>query len=592
MGLLLLLVLALLQAFVGEGLLVSLAAYGLIGIAALLSFILLRSDSRADRFCLCSTAIFCGYVILRALTSPVTYVARADLYFCLAALVLYGIAATMFTNSSARMSVIVSLLVLAMVHVWIGFIQFGSGENFKLMAWLEDLDIEHRASGLYLNPAHLAGLLEVLGALGLGITCWSRWPKSGRVITGYLTAACYVGLILTGSRGGYVSAFVSLLVFTFLSILVSRAGDLMLYRKIGIGSLIALAIVLAAGFSLISHNSSLDERFKKIAAIDTGRVDLRRAAIAQWRLQPLVGTGSGTYLYYGRQFRAETMQSDPVLVHNEYLQLLCEYGLVGLIAFGFFLAAHLHRGWQNFVRLGPRRVSADGSLLGNRLALTIGALSALAACAVHSTVDFNMHIPANALLVPFLFGLLANPGPRMDAETPAAPLDFIPRAAVALLGAILLIQCIRFLPGEYFAKCTRHAVEDERPSAAIACAYTAFKYEQRNPNIFFYLGRAHIARADQTSQGSAASLPAGVEEEYRAALAAFETARRLSPLEEAYPLDVAYIYDQLGRFAEAEWMYTVARSLDPRSHSIEQLYQAHLETWQNAGLKTPADTVR
>ena len=365
------------------------------------------------------------------------------------------------------------------------------------MSWLEGFDIEHRASGLYLNPAHLAGLLEVLGPLGLGITCWSRWPKWGRVITGYVTGGCYLGLILTGSRGGYVSAFVSLLVFTFLSILVSRAGGLALYRKIGIGSLIALAIVLSAGFFLISHNSSLDERFRKIAAVDIGRVELWRAAIAQWKLQPLIGTGSGTYLYYGRQFRAETMQSDPVLVHDEYLQLLCEYGLVGLIAFGFFLAAHLHRGWRNFARLGPHRVSADGSLLGNRLALTIGALSALAACAVHSAVDFNMHIPANALLVPFLFGILANPGARMDAETPAAPLDFVPRASVALFGLILFIQCVRFLPGEYFAKCARHAVEDERPSAAIACANTALKYEQRNPDIFFYLGRALMALADQ-----------------------------------------------------------------------------------------------
>ena len=69
---------------------------------------------------------------------------------------------------------------------------------------------------------------------------------------------------------------------------------------------------------------------------------------------------------------------------------------------------------------------------------------------------------------------------------------------------------------------------------------------------------------------------------YLAALAAFEKARLLAPLEESYPLDMAFVYDQMGRFTEAEWMYRIARSLDPRSRNISQMYQNHLDAWKNS----------
>src|SRR5437588_6091574 len=192
------------------------------------------------------------------------------------------------------------------------------------------------------------------------------------------------------------------------------------------------------------------------------------AALEQWKLRPFFGTGSGTFLFYGRMFRTDRMQQDPTYVHNDYLHLLAEYGAVGMLLFLLFLGAHLRYGWKNFRRLGPRRAALSSRLLSNSLALNLGALSAVAAYIVHSVVDFNLHIPANALLLAFVFGILANAGIQREKElaTVRMPTGWW-RLLLPVIGIVLAIQSVRLLPGEYFAERARAAQQDNHPEAAI-----------------------------------------------------------------------------------------------------------------------------
>lgn len=553
----------------GRGLLFAFPGLFLVGAAGLCAWAAVsHSSARVDLVCVYATAGFVGYVILRGLASP-TYFARADLFTVIAAAVVYALTVTVINSARARLGICCALIAFALVHMLIGLVQFSGGNNFMPFAFLQRADYGQRASGFYVCPNHLAGLLEVVGIFGISLTCWSRLSLWTKILVGYATAMCYVGLALTGSRGGYVSALGSLIIFGALSLLIVRAARRDHWMKFAAIGLVAVAALVVSALIVIHQSDYLAERSRNIIDSKNVRLILWQAAIQQWHLQPIFGTGSGSYQFYGREFRTREMQNDPIDVHNDYLHLLCEYGALGALGFLAFFAAHLRHGWRNFAQLRARSGSGHGPLLSNRLALHLAALASIGAYVIHSGLDFNLHIPANALLLAFVFGLIANPGTSHQSASPESRRLLHIRLGTALIGAVLLIQTGRLFAGEYFTERARTALRDEDPAGAIVLAEKALRHERQNPEIHFYLGRAFVAAAHQTEE----------KEEQRKffeqALNAFQKAQRLAPLDGTYPLNLAFIYDEMGRLSEAERMYEQARARDPHSIAVAQLYHAH-----------------
>ncbi|CAN5402612.1 hypothetical protein BH20VER3_BH20VER3_01130 [soil metagenome] len=563
----------------GTRLVYSLPVDALLGLAGFVTiFFLRRARPVPSRLCLWSAGLFFGYILVRAWFSPVAYLARVDIFSVLGGLVVYLAVAHIFTSAPVRMAMVLVLVVAALVQVVVGAIQFRQGDNFMLIPFLQRFDYGRRASGFYACPNHFAGLLEVVGVFCLSFAFWSRWPIWAKLLVGYAGAVCYAGLALTGSRGGYLSAATSLVVLAILSMSVlSRAGRTVFRRAVLGGGVFALLFVgtLYFGFKKSDYLSDRAHNF-----IDTHnvRLDLWRAAIAQWKLAPLLGTGSGTYLFYGRHFRTERVQLDPVEVHNDYLQLLAEYGAVGGAAFLVFLGAHLWSGLAAFRRFGPRRVMRSGRSLSNNLALNLGAVGAVVAYLVHSVFDFNLHIPANVCLVALVFGFLANPGAGGETKEETAPPRRVDgRLLLPLLGLILLVGALRYLRPEFYAEAARVALRDERHLAAMRRAQQAVALDDQNPETFFYLGESRVRRAEGLANPLAsASL-------YEAALEPFQRALALSPHDGTFLIALGRVYDALGRFAEAEWMFGRARAWDPRSLVTQKSYAAHLALWRGVG---------
>ena len=558
----------------GTRLVFSLPAYALLaGIGVIGIFLLRLKKPLPDQLCFAASAIFFGYVLTRALLSPVPYLARADIYSVLGGLLVYFFVACFLTGAKARIALLLFLLAAAMVHVGIGAIQFRDGNNFMLIPFLQRFDYARRASGFYICPNHLAGLLEVLGVFGLSIVCWSRTPTWAKLLVGYAVGICYVGLILTASRGGYLSAVASLLVFAALSLTILRRSSPKLFWRIGgIGVIAAIAIGFVAVF-LVSKNDFLSGRAQNVFEKTNMRVDLWRAALQQWKLQPLTGTGSGTYLFYGREFRTDRMQLDPVHVHNDYLHLLAEYGVIGALTFAAFLLVHLRRGAKTFVRLGPRRVAMSPRLTSNGMALNVGAIAAVCAYTVHSVVDFNLHIPANVLLLAFVFGVLANSGMEREQDQRIPVTQFLWRLALPTLAVALAIQCVRLFPAEYFAERARTALRDYHPSSAILFALRALERDPANLDLYYYLGHARALKGDAIPD------PRPRASFYRAAMEAFENGHARTPQDETFLLELGFTLDALERFEEAEWYYDQALALDPKSVATKAYYQAHLDKW-------------
>ena len=557
----------------GTRLLFSLPAYGLIAVAGvLLVFMVRRAKPQPDAVCLLASAIFFGYIIGRALLSPAPYAARTDLYIVLGSLLVYGITATVFTEAKSRMILVGFLLVLGLAHVLIGAVQFRDANNFMPIPFLQREDYGQRASGFYVCPNHLAGALEVIAIFGLSLVCWSRIAVWGKLLIGYAALVCYVGTVLTGSRGGYLSVAASLLVFGVLSLLVLRgAGGSVVWK---ISGAMLLVLIVAAGAAYLSFRNSplIASRAGNIADVDNVRFDLWQASLEQWKLSPIVGTGAATYRFYGRQFRTERMQMDPLETHNDYFQLLAEYGIVGAGGFLIFFGAHARAAWRAFRRLGPKRVAVATRLPSNNLALQLGAIAAVAAYVVHSALDFNLHIPANALLLAFVFGVIANPGMRGGSE-PARPSGgwMAVRLTVAALGVLMVVQCARLLPGEYYAERARTSLRDTQLAAAIGYALQGLEWESGNPDLFAYLGRARLGYG-YSMQNAAARASF-----YNAAIEAFESARALAPREQAFALTLGLLYALTGRVSDGEAALTAALALDPKSVAVQQYYEAHLE---------------
>ena len=561
----------------GTRLLLAFPAFGLLAAAGVIGVFAIRSGRfSANRICLASTTLFFAYALVRAWLSPDHYLARFDIYSIIAALIVYLLATTVVTDAKRRMAILVALLAVGVIHVVVGAVQFRNGDNWMPFALLQRFNYGRRASGFYICPNHLAGLLEILGVFGLSISLWSRWPIWSKLIVGYATLICYVGVILTGSRGGYLSTVFSLLVFAILSLRIARAAQSALHIRIGIAGLVLIIVAAAGAFLVIRNSDDLTDRTKNVIDNRDIRIEFWRAALEQWKTSPLFGTGSRTYMYFGRQFRSETVQMDPVYVHNDYLQLLAEYGVVGIAGFALFFIAHLRAGLISARRLGPKRIQISQRIRSNAMALNLGALAALAASAVHSFFDFNLHIPANLLLMAFVLGILANSETQEETRPGRAAWPLACRFALAGLTLFLAVQLFRLAPGEWYAEQARTALRDQQPLPATTAALNGLKVEQADPQLFYYLGRARHLSGDREAAGPARNSL------YVAALSAYESARQLAPMDETYLLELAFTLDSLSRYGEAEWLFGEARKLDPKSQALQRYYEAHLENWKQS----------
>ncbi len=564
----------------GTRLLFALPAYGLLGLAGVLSLVDLRRPKLpANGWCLASSAIFFGYVLARTLTSPVAYLAWDDRFMVLAALIVYLLVACLLTDPRRRQWILAVLLVLAVVNIVIGGRQFASGRSDMLFGFIRAAQYDGRASGLYICPDHLAGFLEVVGCLALATAIWGRARPTTKLLTGYLALCCFGGLLVTASRGGYLSAAAGLGVMMVLGVLRVRAANPTVLPRVLLA--LGITVVFVVGVLVLSFRSSLllQSRAKKLVDRGEIRLLLWPPAVQQFKLRPAVGTGAATYLYYGRRFRDPRVQTDPVRPHSDYLELLAEYGAVGAAGFVLFLVVHLGNGLRAFRQLSER--GANEGRGSNAASWNIGCLSAVVCLMVHSVVDFNLHIPANALLLAFVFGQLANPGRAPASQDQVArlrPVDWLPRLALPALSVWLLAEGMPKLPGAYYAEKARVALRDNRQVAAIGFARQGLEHQEHDPLLYYYMGEARVLIAEKRDLGGQAALDDGITSSFRRdALDAFEHALALAPNDSVLLMRTGECLARLGRLDEAAPIFQRLLTWDPNTATAQTYYGFYLQ---------------
>ncbi len=295
----------------------------------------------------------------------------------------------------------VKLLAWAMVIAGAGQAMFG------LISTLSGLELsffipkEHGkgvATGTFVNRNNLAGHLEMTLAIGVGLLLYRLNDKpshgwreffyetlktlmSSKVLLRVVLAAMVIALVMTHSRMGNTAFFSSLLV-TVLLYAFSR-------KKLSRGMIVLFVSLILVDTAIVSQwfgVEKLVERIEQTSLATETRDDVNPVTLEI--LNDFMATGSGAGSYYTTlpSYHDGSWRGFYDLAHNDYLQFPLEFGLP---AFLLLAVAVLFTCQQSILAMRKRRNLLS---IGMGFAATMGILSIL----IHSAVDFNLQIPANA----------------------------------------------------------------------------------------------------------------------------------------------------------------------------------------------------
>jgi O-antigen ligase len=331
----------------------------------------------------------------------------------------FALAAAVAAGAAARARLLAALIVLGALEALYGLAQ-------ELAGWQQILGMEKfvyrsQATGTYVNPNHFSGLLEMILPLALATAAW-RWDNTGRhsgktglgegraaaVFFAALAMLIAAGILVSHSRMGLVSATAGAALAA--GLWTCRAERPQRRRRAAAlaGALMALALL-----ALWIGTQPAVERFRQINQDSASRIDLWRESWPLVRERPLFGAGWGAYPRLYPQVQATQLEFAVEHAHNDYLELATEFGIPGA-ALLVFLAAGVA------LRALTRRRLQDRAAYQ-----ALGAACGIAALGVHSIADFNLRLPANALIFSALLGMAwAAAAPQGIVESPAPRKSF------------------------------------------------------------------------------------------------------------------------------------------------------------------------
>lgn len=335
----------------------------------------------------------------------------------LAALVVVGIVQLLLKITASpygtkvellRLAAYGSLLFLATqayrtLEDWRGFVWFLLGLGFFVsvfgilqhftfngkLYWFREMRYGGIPFGPYVNRNHFAGFIELVIPTGLTALVMGKVRREQWALVALLTLFPIAAIFFSASRGGIISFVAQLFI---LLILISIRGEERKQFLVG-----ALVILLAGGLIAWLGVGEALERFSTFREVEIKNDKRISMAYDTWqifRAHPFWGTGMGTLQTVFPKY--ETLYDGKIVnhAHNDYLELLAETGVFGGLCFAWYL--------KRLFTAAFRRVRHWTNSLQSTLQM--GALISCAGLLTHSLVDFNMHIPSNALLFFLLSG--------------------------------------------------------------------------------------------------------------------------------------------------------------------------------------------
>jgi lipopolysaccharide/colanic/teichoic acid biosynthesis glycosyltransferase len=304
-----------------------------------------------------------------------------------------------------------SLVTLGAFEALYGLVQYLTGWQ-QIFFYVKQFSLDS-ASGTYINRNHYAGLLEMIFpfCLALAFYYFGKSPQAARsrglrewlarvevsrsIFWLFLAAVLLLALAASRSRMGILSSCAATLLMLGL-IAAGRHGR-------GRAALPVALLAIGIGLMVWIGPGPLVERFERIeleASAKDSRLTIWRDTLALVGRHPWLGSGLGTFpiaytsvqtAFFGRLVNS---------AHNDYLEFAADLGIpAALLLFGSIVFAG--------VRAARRFLHGEAEFAR---ALALGCAGSIAAILLHSFADFNLQIPANALVFAAVLGLAVGAG--------------------------------------------------------------------------------------------------------------------------------------------------------------------------------------
>jgi O-antigen ligase len=259
-----------------------------------------------------------------------------------------------------------------------------------------------RASGTFVNKNHFATLLAMALPLMIFRTAGqfaffssqSEQAPLSNVWWGVATAFVAAALVASLSRAGVLAGGIAATV----AITLCLRGQQSRSRQA-----LTVVLIIAALAASLASMTGLGQLVRSMSgsALDGGVSSRWLMNAHTWdgvvAFFPM-GAGLGSYAIAFQRFQTPQLIGFIEYAHNDYLQLLFETGIIGVIALALLVVA------AAMVARSFWRERATNQRLSPALACYLGAL----AFAIHAWFDFPSHIPGTAIIVTLLFAASMN----------------------------------------------------------------------------------------------------------------------------------------------------------------------------------------
>lgn len=317
----------------------------------------------------------------------------------------------LLVNSKYRLVILgYTLLLSAVFQAFYGSIMTLSGLEYGF--FIQKYAYVGFATGTFVNRNHLAGYLEMLSAVGIGLLMATSSTKehgrtwrhrirnllhlmlSQKLLLRLMLAMMVIALVLTRSRMGNAGFFISMMVAGLITLAIFRIqtssfGE-MFKRDETKSAVILIVSLLVIDMFIVGAWFGVDKLADRIAQSslenDAGRVEVSINTLNLLKDYPIVGAGAGGFHVVYARYRGDGIAQYYDHAHEDYLELISDVGVVGISLLGLIVLTSFGAALKALYR---RR---DRLLRG----MAFASIMATIAILIHSTVDFNLQIPANA----------------------------------------------------------------------------------------------------------------------------------------------------------------------------------------------------